>query len=49
MLPIFFGIGIALLYAFLYYENQKTPRPEGCEIAEGGCQSCAQDHCDIRV
>lgn len=43
------GLGLGIVYAFLYSENQKTPRPENCPIAQGGCATCADTGCDVRV
>lgn len=49
MLPILFGVLLAVIYCVLYYQNQKTPPPEGCEIPSGFCASCSDEHCEIRV
>lgn len=49
MIPILVMAVFGLLYALLYFENQKAPRPEGCELIEGGCASCKENTCDFKV
>lgn len=36
------------VYALVYYLNQRTPVPEGCEIADANCASCTVGSCSIK-
>ena len=36
---------LVFLYIFLYLENKKTPKPEGCEELTQGCSGCQSIDC----
>ncbi len=40
--------GLGAVYALVYYLNQKTAVPEGCEVADANCASCSVGSCSIK-
>ena len=42
-------VGLFLLNAYLFVENKKTPKPEGCENLTPDCGACGMVDCVSRV
>lgn len=40
--------GLFALTIWLYYENKKTPVPEGCEDLQPDCNACGIASCSLR-
>jgi len=36
------------LYALMYFLNQSTPYPEGCEDIQAVCSGCTSGTCSVR-
>lgn len=36
------------LYALMYFLNQSTPYPEGCEDIQAVCSGCTSGMCSVR-
>lgn len=40
--------GLGAVYALVYYLNQRTAVPEGCEDLGAGCSSCTVGTCSVK-
>ncbi len=40
--------GLGATYALVYYLNQNTAVPEGCEEVDANCASCTVGSCSIK-
>lgn len=40
--------GLGAVYALVYYLNQRTAVPKGCEDLGAGCSSCTVGTCSVK-
>ncbi|HIU13355.1 MAG TPA: hypothetical protein IAD15_04725 [Candidatus Fimiplasma intestinipullorum] len=45
LMAVFWMAILVFLYIGLYVANKKTPKPEGCENLEAGCEGCQLYDC----